>query len=191
MDHDENPGAVLAEMIRKNAERKKAAYEEKMKNAPPPQAEPSPQDDAPAERERPDKAKRPKPPKAAKPPHNGGRWVGIYEADANRILGDGDHMAPKALAVWHALIKKAEDVGENTFTMSDGYLKTTIPGMGSRDTVRKATKLLARIGMLESVSFADSGNFRTALRRTIHPAGPLINKQTKGVKKPEEDNPFV
>ncbi len=191
MDHEEeNPGESLAALLRQANERKRVACEEKMKNAPPPSDEPEPSDggdDAPVERKKPPSKRHTGLSKAPKPPHKGGRFVMIYDHDANLILGCGDKaIASKTLAVWYTLVKRAEDEKSLTFDLPDGYFATTIPGMKSRHTVRKVTALLHSLGLLESASSAITGvDFRTPLRRTIHPAGNI-----RGFH-PEEPNPFA
>ena len=112
---------------------------------------------------------------ASAAPAKGKRWVRVFDADADRIANSqAPELYCQALAVWYALIREASYRRSLTFEASDSYLSKRLPGMRSRMTVRKATRLLQALGMLTSESRAVPGTKnREPLLRTLHPAAPM------------------
>lgn len=109
------------------------------------------------------------------PAGKGKRWTRIFNADADKIMNS---QAPElfaiAFAVWYALVREASYRRSMTFEASDSYLSKRLPGMRSRNTVRRATGLLHSLGMLESASRTIPGTKnREPLLRTLHPAGDM------------------
>lgn len=162
-------------------EKTRARAEAREQDNPPPSDDADPSDggdDAPVERKKPHVKRHGKPPKATNPPHKGGRWVKIFDHDADLIINSRDPASVNALALWYVLSREVFNRSSYTFEASDGYLaKTKVPkGMASDKTVQRAAKLLHSLGLLESESeFDPSTNQHTPLRRTLKPSGHIFD----------------
>jgi hypothetical protein len=98
------------------------------------------------------------------------KWTAVADADADLIArSQRPETYALCLAVWHTLVRESSYRRSRTVTLSDSVLADRCHV--SRNTVRKATRMLHALGLLKSASgYVPGSKSREPLTRELHPA---------------------
>ena len=98
------------------------------------------------------------------------KWTAVADADADLIArSQRPETYALCLAVWHTLVRESSYRRSRTVTLSDSVLASRCHI--SRNTVRKATRMLHALGLLKSASgYVPGSKSREPLTRELRPA---------------------